>query len=225
MSADDQQNQAHDGTPPGGRFGALWKLAAWAVGASVAQFFAPPAGTESLSRLVQVIAAVIVGVPIYALSSRRTKATVRRWWLASCACLVVGLATFVPYSYVRDLWTVTYYGTAETKGSTYTNDALALLKKQPMSDAELLKWLRPAKVDAWTPESTARNRTILLLLYSIGAPAFACCMLCAVHAANPRAARTSTRRKPGSKQASNATAPAGPDRSSDLTNNAPPSAP
>ncbi len=184
---------------------ALTEGAVWICGI-IAGFLVPPnfvgriigetITVENLSRLVQLIVAVVIGVVFVA--TRQSRRSARFWMVSTLATLILALGSFFLYHDLLDSWTCRYSETRIVIGSDLTPHGATYMQANSNSQKPCETWVddHVGEVEAiWTIRSIRWHEWGLVLVYVGTVPLFALCIMSLLQAIT-EASRRKRRRSP-----------------------------
>lgn len=131
---------------------------------------------ENLSRLVQLIVALLIGVVFVV--TRRSKRSGQFWAVSAVVTLILALGAFFLYLSLLESWTCRYAGTRIVTGSDLTPHGTAYLKANSQGSCETWVYDHAGEVEAiWTAGSIWHHEMGLLLVYIVSVPLFAFCIM------------------------------------------------
>jgi FtsH-binding integral membrane protein len=118
--------------------------------------------------------AALVGLMAIPVRLWHQKKHLRLWIGFALSSLALVLVVFLSYAYLKDSWSLQYFGKTVIVGSSYTELALTHKRQNPQqSNLQLLEDAAGNSSLVWTPDSIKTHRHILAGLYIASLPAFA----------------------------------------------------
>lgn len=153
---------------------ALSAAAVWLVGVATLIVTKPPidlaesSAAFNVSRAIQLIAAILLGLSLVALINTRQKNNLFQWIVGSSALLVLAIVSLYIYWFVISDWTCNYHQELVIKGSRYNLEAAKIYQNNPDLDCEhILEDALGQAGRVWSETQLHHRHMIAVSLYTL----------------------------------------------------------
>ena len=155
---------------PEARWQWIAQLAAWLLGLFSSFLLPPPMGFDgdAVASFAQFALTVLVGLFIFLVRRFREPKHAPCWWIAASLALLLSVASFLRYQYLREVWTCDYFGERLIVGSSQdlTPQGASYFQQNPgVSCDQALQDFIGRVEDAWTTNAIAARRMWLAVVY------------------------------------------------------------
>jgi hypothetical protein len=169
-------------------WGLLAQAAVWVLGILGGFLLPPPAGADaaegdSLLRLAQFVATIVIGLILIAAHRWRLRRHAGRWATLSSVLLVLGIGALLGYQHLAGSWTAAYLDERVVVGSAFTDQGARHTAAHPeQTTSDLVFECADNTENIWTADSIRQRRLILAGLYLGNVPLFTVCLMAMVQA-------------------------------------------